>query len=225
MTFNVTGWPSAGTGPHPLARDYSLTGQEQHGAVAPANATARKWPTFRITSLAQTVQGLTAHGVQAVRTNATRTPLIRLRQLAGRSGSARAGANGHAVSLRAIVRNSHHFCERPEEVAAPPRPEDAHRIKVLRLIARRVKTLSWTPALLALLLDELYVDDLYTDVVGDPETIPPHGYASAVAVAIALRHSWQPNDLAAIADRLGVLRKRPTPKAPPRGKHPLRTPP
>jgi hypothetical protein len=88
-----------------------------------------------------------------------------------------------------------------------------------------VKTLSWTPALLALLLDELYVDDLFTDVVGDPHTIPPHGYAPAVAVAIALRHSWQPNDLAAIADRLGMLRKRPKPQAPPRGKRPLRTPP
>lgn len=98
-------------------------------------------------------------------------------------------------------------------------------MKVLRLIARRVKTLSWTPALLALLLDELYVDDLFTEVVGDPDAIPPHRYAHAVAVAIALRHSWQPNDLEAIADRLGVLRKRPKPQAAPRGKSPWRTPP
>jgi hypothetical protein len=98
-------------------------------------------------------------------------------------------------------------------------------MKVLRLIAQRVKTLSWTPALLALLLDELYVDELFTDVVGEPDTIPPHGYASAVAVAIALRHSWHTNDLAAIADRLGVLQNRPKPLAPPRGKRPFRTPP
>ena len=156
-----------------------------------------------------------------------RNPITRLRRGASRPGrgSAAAGANNHAVPLRAIVRNNHHGDGRAEEVAAAPRPQDSHRIKVLRLIARRVKSLSWTPALLALLLDELYVDDMFTDVVGDPDTIPPHGYASAVAVAIALRHSWQPNDLAAIADRLGVLRKRPKPQAPPRGKRPLRTPP
>ena len=135
-----------------------------------------------------------------------RNPITRLRQGASRPGTgvAGAGANNHAVTLRAIVRNNHHGCGRTEEVAAAHRPQDPHRIKVLRLIARRVKTLSWTPALLALLLDELYVDDLFTDVVGDPDTIPPHGYASAVAVAIALRHSWRFDDLAAIADRLGV---------------------
>jgi len=138
---------------------------------------------------------------------------------------ARAGGSSKVRRLRANVGNNHNGNDHPEKVAAAPRPQDAHRVKALRRIAGRLKRLSWTPALLALLLDELYVDDLYTDLVGDPDTIPPHDYASAVAVAIALRHSWRPDDLEAIADRLGVLRERPKPQAPPRGKRPLRTPP
>lgn len=166
-----------------------------------------------------------------MRTNGTRTAITRLRQLPGSSGSgpARADANAHVVPTRSIVRRDgngqHQQPAAVRRIQEPPDLQDDPRIQALRLIARQLRTLSWSPALLALLLDELYVDDLFTDVVGDPDTIPPHGYASAVAVAIALRHSWQPNVLAAIADRLGVLRKRPKPQAPPRGKRPLRTPP
>ena len=78
------------------------------------------------------------------------------------------------------------------------------------MIAWRTKKLSWTPALLALLLDELYIDDLFTEVVGDPEAIPPRDYARAVAVAIVLRHSWRPDDLEAVVDRLGDIGARRT---------------
>ena len=143
-----------------------------------------------------------------MRTNGTRTPITRLRQLAGRSGSGpvRAGANPHVVPMRAIVRtngNGHR-----QQTAAVRRVQEAPdlqndpRIQALRLIARQLRSLSWSPALLALLLDELYVDDLFEDVVGNPDTIPVNGYAHAVAVAIALRHSWRPDDLAAAARRL-----------------------
>ena len=85
-----------------------------------------------------------------------------------------------------------------------PRRDDP-RLEALRLIARRMKKLPWTPALFALLLDELYVDDLFVKIVGDPDAIPPRDYARAVAVAIVLRHSWRPDDLEAVADRLGVF--------------------
>ena len=67
-----------------------------------------------------------------------------------------------------------------------------------------MKNLSWTPALFALLLDELYADDLFTELVGDPDAIRPRGYAHAVAVAIALRHSWRPDDLQAVVGRLDI---------------------
>jgi hypothetical protein len=54
----------------------------------------------------------------------------------------------------------------------------------------------------------LYADELFIALVGDPKTIPPRRYAHAVAVAIALRHSWRPDDLDAVADRLGVSEAR-----------------
>ena len=146
-----------------------------------------------------------------MRTNGTRTPITRLRQLAGRSGSGpvRAGAKPHGVPIRAIVRTNGN---RPYgNPAGAKRVQDARslqndpRAQALRRIARRLKSLTWSRELLALLLDELYVDELFTEVVGDPDTIPPQESASAVAVAIALRHSWRPDDLAAVARRLGDI--------------------
>jgi len=96
----------------------------------------------------------------------------------------------------------------PNPGPAATRPQDDPRLEAIRLIAGRLKKLSWTPALFALLLDELYVDDLFTNVVGDPDAIPPRDYARAVAVALVLRHSWRPDDLDAVADRLGVINAR-----------------
>jgi hypothetical protein len=101
-----------------------------------------------------------------------------------------------------------HASDAPKPGPAASRPQDDPRLEALRLIAGRLKRLPWTPALLALLLDELYVDDLFTTVIGDPDAIPPHDYARAVAVALVLRHSWQPDDLEAVADRLGVINAR-----------------
>ena len=103
----------------------------------------------------------------------------------------RTNGNGHRQQTAAVRR-----------VQEAPDLQNDPRIQALRLIARQLRSLSWSPALLALLLDELYVDDLFEDVVGNPDTIPVNGYAHAVAVAIALRHSWRPDDLAAAARRL-----------------------
>jgi hypothetical protein len=125
------------------------------------------------------------------------------------AGSARASTNNHVVPIRTIVRRNgtgHHgnsAATRREQ--DPPDPQDDPRTEALRCLARQLKTLTWSPALLALLLDELYVEDIFSDVVGDPDTIPAQGYAHAVAVAIALRHSWRPDDLEAVARRLGDI--------------------
>jgi hypothetical protein len=78
------------------------------------------------------------------------------------------------------------------------------RPRAVRLIAARTQTLRWSPALLALVLEELAIDDLFVELLGTARTIPRHRYAQAVAVAIALRYSWQPEGLAFIARRLGI---------------------
>ena len=107
---------------------------------------------------------------------------------------------------------------------AAARSQNDPRVEALRRIACQMKTLSWTPALFALLLDELYADDLFTELVGDPHAIPQRRYAHAVAVAIALRHSWRPDDLQAVAGRLGVVQTRRKRRDPQRGERRPRTP-
>ena len=78
------------------------------------------------------------------------------------------------------------------------------RPRAVRLIAARTRTISWSPTLLALVLEELGTDDLFAELVGSARTIPRRRYAQALAVATALRHSWQPESLAWVAKRLGV---------------------
>ena len=80
------------------------------------------------------------------------------------------------------------------------------RPRAVSLIAARTQTLRWSPALLDLVLEELAVDDLFVELLGTARTIPRHRYAQALAVAIALRHSWRPDSLASVANRLGLER-------------------
>jgi len=75
----------------------------------------------------------------------------------------------------------------------------------MRFIASRTTTLTWSRALLWLLLDELQSeDDLFLEIVGPLDRIPPKRFPQAVAIALALRHSWLQSDLARIAKRLGI---------------------
>jgi len=74
----------------------------------------------------------------------------------------------------------------------------------LRLLTDRAATLGWSRALLSLLLNELHVDVLFTTLVGNPRHLPVRRFPQAVAVAIALRHSWRPDDLSHLARRLGI---------------------
>jgi hypothetical protein len=67
--------------------------------------------------------------------------------------------------------------------------------------------LKWNRALFLVVLDELYVDDLFVDIVGDPEKLSPARYPQAVAVAIALRHSWRPDDLGEIVRALDLSKR------------------
>ena len=78
------------------------------------------------------------------------------------------------------------------------------RPRAVRLIADRTAKLPWSRMLLRLLLEDIRIDDLFLDVVGKPEALPVSRYPQAVATALALRHSWQRDDLITFSKRLGV---------------------
>src|SRR5690606_23559475 len=71
-------------------------------------------------------------------------------------------------------------------------------------IADRTAKLAWSPMLLRLLLEEIRPDELFLDVLGKPDRIAVKRYPQALAVALALRHGWQRDDLLVFSKRLGV---------------------
>lgn len=77
----------------------------------------------------------------------------------------------------------------------------------LRALARQFKRLRWSPTLVELLLEELYVTDELSALLAPVGDLSPGRYPQLVAVALALRHSWRPDDLREIAKRLGVTSK------------------
>ena len=91
-----------------------------------------------------------------------------------------------------------------QHVADTERWRRTLRPHLLRLIADRTATLTWSRTLLRLLLDELHVEDSFTGLVGSPRHLPDSSYPQAIAVAIALRHSWQPHRLFHFARRLRI---------------------
>ena len=76
---------------------------------------------------------------------------------------------------------------------------------VLRLV-RQTKGIRWTPGLLEILLDELFVTDDFVALLGNPIDLPVDRYPQAVAVAMALRHSWRQDDFRRFTRRLRVRR-------------------
>jgi hypothetical protein len=58
--------------------------------------------------------------------------------------------------------------------------------------------------LLRLLLEDIRPDELFLEVLGKPDRIAAKRYPQAIAVALALRHGWQRDDLVMFSKRLGV---------------------
>ena len=81
------------------------------------------------------------------------------------------------------------------------------RRKLLRALAARTRKISWSANLVAALIEELYVEDDFHALLGDPKDLPRRRYPPAIALALALRHSWRPDDLACILRRLGFRTK------------------
>lgn len=80
----------------------------------------------------------------------------------------------------------------------------------LATLVRLTSGLRWSPALLSTLLAELHVGDHFDQLFGPAEKLSRRRYAQAVAVAIAFRHSWRPDDLAATRRRLGLRATKPS---------------
>jgi hypothetical protein len=81
------------------------------------------------------------------------------------------------------------------------------RRKLLRSLVARTRKTSWSAKLVTALIEELYVEDEFRTLLGDPEVLPRRRYPQAIALALALRHSWRPDDLACILGRLGFRTK------------------
>ena len=75
---------------------------------------------------------------------------------------------------------------------------------ILQNFLHRTGDLRWSRELIDLLLDELHVGDEFDDLIG---RVPPSGevnYPQLVALALVLRHSWFPEDLARIIAEPGL---------------------
>ena len=78
------------------------------------------------------------------------------------------------------------------------------RPRAIRLFAARTKKLAWSRALLKLVVDELFPDDLFTELVGNLDRVPARQWPHVLAIAVALRHSWRRDGLTGVARRLRV---------------------
>jgi hypothetical protein len=75
----------------------------------------------------------------------------------------------------------------------------------------RTRDLCWSRELIDLLLDELHVSDEFDDLIGRVRPSAQVNYPQLVALALVLRHSWFPEDLARIIAEPGLS---PSPTSP-----------
>lgn len=76
------------------------------------------------------------------------------------------------------------------------------RTPALEALLQQTKGLKLTRGLLLLLLEELSIDDEFDQIVGNPDDLPSSRFPQAIAMAIALRHSWRPDDIESVVEAL-----------------------
>ena len=90
------------------------------------------------------------------------------------------------------------------------------RPRVLRVFAARAKRLTWSRALLKLVVAELYPDALFHELVGSLDRVPRRQWPWVLAIAVALRLSWRRDGLTRMAKSLRVsLSERPSSRGTP----------
>ena len=68
----------------------------------------------------------------------------------------------------------------------------------------RTRDLCWSRELIDLLLDELHVSDEFDDLIDRIPTPTQVNYPQLIALALVLRHSWFPEDLARTIEEPGL---------------------
>ena len=81
------------------------------------------------------------------------------------------------------------------------------RLDDLRALAEGASGLVLSRGLLQALLEELHISDDFDVLVGRVSRQPASQYPRLLAIALLLRHSWCPQDLARTAMRLGLSRQ------------------
>lgn len=111
-------------------------------------------------------------------------------------------------SQRPLHMKAHTVYRRPEHTwNAEPTAEDwTHRLRqaVLRSLLTNTVSLTWNKRLIALVLEELWIDDLFIDLMGEPRRLAKRRYPQAVAMAMLIRYSWRPDTLAYVVKQLGL---------------------
>lgn len=98
---------------------------------------------------------------------------------------------------------------RRAQLAATERWRKDRRTALLRSLANDTNGLQWSELLLEVLMEELHVDDSLEHLLGCPlHSLGRSRYPQAIAIALALRHSWRADDFADIVRRLGIVRRR-----------------
>lgn len=83
---------------------------------------------------------------------------------------------------------------------------DEIRPRELRRFAASAAKLRWSRALVKLVVEELYPDHLFTELVGDLDRVPARHWPRVLAIAVALRRSWRRTDIARLAQHLHMSR-------------------
>lgn len=79
------------------------------------------------------------------------------------------------------------------------------RLDALRVLTKGASGLKWSDRLLHVMLEELHVGDDFDMLVGRGARPPARQVPRLLAIALLLRHSWCPQDLARTAAQLGLL--------------------
>src|SRR5438094_1784028 len=86
------------------------------------------------------------------------------------------------------------------------------RPRAMRTFAERAAKLTWSRALVKLVVGELYPDDLFIELVGNLDRVPRRQWPRVLAIAVALRHSWRRDGLTRLARSLRVSLATKTPR-------------